>query len=399
MVSCLAMTKRASNISIVSSDASTSPFTVPLCDLDATIEQQMPMTGASMFWLEALHDCDLDRPLSLPYDRHRLSNEHRSGRGTSVSFDFGQDLSDHVLAHASSNSINLKYLTLALYYSFLFKMTNGDRDLCIEMNTHGRYKDEFQSVIGMFVNAIPLRCELDPHWSSHQLFKRVQSTITGCIKYSYFPLQRILAQHPNMTKAAFLDTSFEFQCYEANDAQEAIFIGNSRLFFMPFSLEIKKNEIRSKFDFILRIRHDVMTNELSCAISASLDLFNVETMGVVAQRFHSMLNHLFLLDGSAMNKAINEIPIALPDERQLVQSVNNTEISYSVTSCIHHEFAAQAMKYSQKLAVELDDQSLTYSELLHYVQVLSLDLLDKHHVVAGEVICQCMERSVSMVSE
>ncbi|CAF4267201.1 unnamed protein product, partial [Adineta steineri] len=45
----------------------------------------------------------------------------------------------------------------------------------------------------------------------------------------------------------------------------------------------------------------------------------------------------------------------------------------------------------------LDEQSLTYCELLYYVQVLSLTLLNEHHVVPGEVVCQCVERSLSMV--
>ena len=56
------------------------------------------------------------------------------------------------------------------------------------------------------------------------------------------------------------------------------------------------------------------------------------------------------------------------------------------------------MKHPQKLAVELDDQSLTYCELLHCVQVLSLHLINKYHAVSGEIICQCVERSISMVS-
>ncbi|CAF4071043.1 unnamed protein product, partial [Adineta steineri] len=55
----------------------------------AVIEQQMSMNGAGMFWLDALHECKLDQPLSLPFDRYRLANEHRTGRGTSISFDFG----------------------------------------------------------------------------------------------------------------------------------------------------------------------------------------------------------------------------------------------------------------------------------------------------------------------
>ncbi|CAF4348095.1 unnamed protein product, partial [Adineta steineri] len=57
----------------------------------AVIEQQMSMSGASMFWLDALHDCKLDQPLPLPFDRYRLTNEHRTGRGTSITFSFGQD--------------------------------------------------------------------------------------------------------------------------------------------------------------------------------------------------------------------------------------------------------------------------------------------------------------------
>ncbi|CAF4196999.1 unnamed protein product [Adineta steineri] len=120
----------------------------------AVIEQQMSMTGASMFWLDTLHDCKLDQPLSLPFDRYRLANEHRTGRGTSISFNFGQDFSHDFLIHASSNNISLEQLALAIYYVFLFKLTNGEKDLCIGINTHGRYRDEFNSIIGMFENAL-----------------------------------------------------------------------------------------------------------------------------------------------------------------------------------------------------------------------------------------------------
>ncbi|CAF1354197.1 unnamed protein product [Adineta steineri] len=235
----------------------------------AVIEQQMSMTGARMFWLDALHDCKLDQPLSLPFDRYHLSNEHRTSRGTSVSFDFGQDLSQHFLNHASSDNISLEHLTFAIYFIFLFKLTNGQTDLCIAMNiNNNRYRDEFKSIIGLFENVIPLRCQLDPQWCFPQLLEHIQEIKTNSMKYSYFPLQRILNQHPHISKHAFLDTSLEF--------------------------------------------------------------------------------------------------ISL-------------------------------MKHPQKLAVELDEQSLTYCELLHYVQVLSLSLLSDYLITPGEIVCQCVERSLSMV--
>ncbi|CAF4293824.1 unnamed protein product, partial [Adineta steineri] len=66
-------------------------------------------------------------------------------------------------------------------------------------------------------------------------------------------------------------------------------------------------------------------------------------------------------------------------------------------TCIHHEFVYQVMKHPQKLAVELDEQSLTYAELLHYVQVLSSTLLNEYLITPGGIVCQCIERSLSMV--
>jgi hypothetical protein len=365
---------------------------------DAVIEQEMPMTGASIFWLDTLYDCNLDRSLPLPYDRYRLVDEHHSGCGTSVSFDFGQDLSHRLLVYASSNNMSLQYLALTCYYAFLFKFTNGERDLCIGMNTNGRYKEELMSVIGMFVNTIPLRCRLDPRWSFHKLIEHVQDMMTNCLEFSYFPLQRILAQHSNVSKTAFLDISFVFYSSENQKMDDAVVIGDSRLHSMPISIKISENEIRSMFDFALTIHYNQSINQLSYTIDASIDLFNRTTVDKIAQRFESMLEQLFNIKDVQMNNHIYEFSLILPDERLLMQSMNNTEVLLSSMSCIHQEFVGQAMKHSQKLAVELDDQSLTYSELLYYVQVLSLHLLNKQRVVPGDVICQCVERSLSMVS-
>ncbi|CAF4031667.1 unnamed protein product, partial [Adineta steineri] len=367
----------------------------------AVIEQQMSMTGANMFWLDALHDCKLDQPLSLPFDRYRLANEHRTGRGTTISFDFGQHLSHDFLIHASSNNISLEQLALATYYVFLFKLTNGQTDLCVAMNiNNNRYRDELKSIIGLFENVIPLRCQLDPHWSFHQLLEHVQKITTNSMKYSYFPLQRILNQHPHISKHAFLDTSLGFISYKSNNDSNAMMIGDSHLVQASTSLNINEDETSSVSDFSLSLYHDSNMNQLSCTINASSNLFNRQTVEKISQRFHFILHELSAsIVDNQINKQIYELSLTLLNEQYLMQSLNNTQVSFSSfpLTCIHHEFVYQVMKHPQKLAVELDEQSLTYCELLYYVQVLSLTLLNEHHVVPGEIVCQCVERSLSMV--
>jgi non-ribosomal peptide synthetase component F len=239
---------------------------------------------------------------------------------------------------------------------------------------------------------------MDPYWSFDQLIKHVQEMMTSSLEYSYFPLQRILAQHPNVSKSAFLDTSFAFYSSENQNMDDAVSIGGSRVRSMPISIKISENEIMSKFDFSLTIHYNQSINQSSCTIDASLDLFNRTTVDKIAQRFESMSEQLFHIKDVHMNKPIYELSLILPDERLLMQSMNNTEVLLPSMSCIHHEFVCQAMKHRQKLAVELDDQSLTYSELLYYVQVLSLHLLKKQRLIVGEIVCQCLERSLSMVS-
>jgi non-ribosomal peptide synthetase component F len=266
------------------------------------------------------------------------------------------------------------------------------------MDIYGRYKEELMSVIGMFVNTIPLRCQLDPHWSVYQLSKHVQEMLTSSLKYSYFPLQRILAQHPEVSKAAFLDTSFGFHSTESQNKENDFSTGDSRLQLIPISMKNNEDEIMSKFDFALTTQYNQSTNQLSCTMDASLDLFDRTTVDKIAQRFHSMLEKLFNRTVVQISKPTYELSFTLPDERLLMQSMNNTQVLFPPVSCIHHEFVIQAMKYSQKLAVELDDQFLTYSELLYYAQVLSIHLLNEETIVPGNVICQCVERSLSMVS-
>ncbi|CAF3056495.1 unnamed protein product, partial [Rotaria sp. Silwood2] len=248
----------------------------------AVIEQEAPMTAASAFWLESLRDCKIDHSLALPFDRYRISDEHRTGRGALAFFDFGEGLSQAFITRTSISKTTLEYMALASYYAFLFKLTNGEKDLCIGMNIDGRYKTELISVIGMFANAIPLRCQIDPNWSFIRLVEEVQQMAADSLHYSYFPLQRILAQHPLVSKPAFLDISFQFDSNSSENIYNQIILGDICLSPVPYSIEIGTDEVVSKFDFSLNIYHNSATNQLSCTINASLDLFEKETINKFA---------------------------------------------------------------------------------------------------------------------
>ncbi|CAF3380461.1 unnamed protein product [Rotaria sp. Silwood1] len=62
-------------------------------------------------------------------------------------------------------------------------------------------------------------------------------------------------------------------------------------------------------------------------------------------------------------------------------------------TCVHHGLFDIAAKWPQKVALVLDDQSITYAEMATYVQWLALDILS-HDVKAGQTICQLTDRKI-----
>lgn len=155
---------------------------------------------------------------------------------------------------------------------------------------------------------------------------------------------------------------------------------------------------RSLFDLSLTIDHNEYLNTIQCHIDTSSHLFDQTTTEQLSQRFHLLTQQL--LSSDHHQQPIYAFSIILPDEHMLLERFypRTDEISIrQSTTTIPQLFLEQVMKHSDKLAVTLDDVSLTYSELLTRVKQLAFGLKSKHDIEIGDIICQCMDRSIDMI--
>ncbi|CAF1689663.1 unnamed protein product, partial [Adineta ricciae] len=159
------------------------------------------------FWRTQLDGYDLERGLVLPVDRHRLSNNERSGRAWVGQFSFDDDLSHSFLSFASSHNVTPFQLGLATFYTYLFKLSGGQQDLCIGSINANRYRAELRDMIGMFVATLPYRVQLDPNGSFEQLVEQVRDRCLSVLEHSHYPLQHIIGSHH---APAFLETMFDY---------------------------------------------------------------------------------------------------------------------------------------------------------------------------------------------
>ena len=356
----------------------------------STHERQLDMTTSHDFWRAQLDGYDLERGLVLPFDRHRLSTNERSGRPCIVDFTLSEQLTRSFLAYASSQSVTPFQLGLAVFYAFLFKLSNGQQDLCIASINANRYRAELRDIIGMFVATLPYRIQLDSSATFKQLVGQVRDLCLSILEHSHYPLQRIIgSQHT----PAFLETMFDF--ITVTPDIERVDLDGAVL--EPVSSE--KVDHVAKFDMMLTFVHNPSTG-MSFSLICSQDLFDQSTVQTLADRFSCLLHRLF--DSTAMTvtkQSLCQLSIILPKEEPLIHSLKHNGINrlQAPYSTINELFNQQALSQPQKLSVELDEQSLTYSELFFYAQQLALRLINRHDVKAGDIVCQCVERSLSMV--
>ena len=363
---------------------------LPPCVLDyidySMHEKEMNMNTARIFWKEYL-DGFTNAHLQLPYDRRPNDSNIRSGRGSTAIFELSPHIVEHMLNHLTECETTLFQLGLAAFYAFLFKLTH-ETDLCILTVSANRNRGELENIIGFFVNTLPHRLVIEPHKSFEFLVGCVKELVLGTLPHAHLPYQDIVS--------SMASTTFQILFVVETHHQDGLALDSDTILH-PFVATTTDPKSVAKFDLTCSVQYDVPARTVQVSFDASSDLFEPETVEFMARRFHLLLNHVLSSSGSIQ---ICELSLLLPREIQLLRNLNSSEpLSLSPNvGPIHQQFAHQTCEHPQKLAVVLDDQSLTYAELLHSSQLVSHHLIDRCQVQPGDIIAQCVERSIEMVS-
>jgi hypothetical protein len=282
----------------------------------AVHERAMDTTLSQEFWHSKLAGYNLQRPLSLPVDRHRSSTDQRSGIASLAQITFKDDVSIAFFNYASSHQVTSFQLGLATFYAFLFKLTHGETDLCITSINANRYRPELEEMIGMFVATLPYRIQLDSQWSFDQLVQCVREKCLSILEHSHYSLQHILADvQLNQSNISFLETVFDFITVSSE-------VGSFSLNGACLDqMSIKQSSEVAKFDFSMVFAYNLTSddNQLSCSFVCSCDIFEKTTVVLLSQRFEYLLDQIFQSSSSVgvMDDClipINKLSLILPQE-------------------------------------------------------------------------------------
>jgi non-ribosomal peptide synthetase component F len=173
-----------------------------------------------------------------------------------------------------------------------------------------------------------------------------------------------------------------FQLHHASTAKKSL-----------AGLTVEPMNLRSdtaKFDLSLLLVQ--LQEELRGTLCYNADLFDAETIDRMALHFQRLLESIV----ANPDERISQLPLL--GEREVVQLLhewNDTSAEYQA-QCMHEQFAEQAKRTPEALAVVLNDEEVSYVELNERANQLAHCLRAKG-VGPEELVGICVERSVEMV--
>jgi amino acid adenylation domain-containing protein len=275
------------------------------------------------------------------------------------------------------------FMTLLAAFKTLLYRYSGQPDIVVGTPVANRNRSEVEGVIGFFLNTLALRTHLQGDESYRELLRDVREVCLSGYTHQDVPFEKLVEElKPARSLSHSPIFQVNFQLHHASTAKKSL-----------AGLTVEPMNLRSdtaKFDLSLLLVQ--LQEELRGTLCYNADLFDAETIDRMALHFQRLLESIVANPDERISQ------LRLLGEREVVQLLhewNDTSAEYQA-QCMHEQFAEQAKRTPEALAVVLNDEEVSYVELNERANQLAHYLRAKG-VGPESLVGICVERSVEMV--
>ncbi len=320
--------------------------------------------------------------LELPTDKPRPAVQ--TFIGASKRFSLSEKLSEQIkdLA-AQTNTTVFMVLTAAL--NILLSKYSNQKDICIGSPVANRKNQAIESLIGFFVNTIVVRSDLSGNPTLNEFLMRTKKSLLDAFSNQDVPFEKLvdsLEVERSVSHSPLFQVMFTFQNLPQSN------------FKLP-GLEFEMFELESdiaKFDINLTMS-ETNNSILTGSWEYNTDLFEASTIERMIEHYKILLNE-FTAD---INKNIDDVQIILDNEKQLLLTDwNDTSVKYDDKISLAEVFENAAKKYTNNIAVNFNNQTITYKELDEKSNQLA-NILIKKGITLDSLVGFYFERSIESI--
>ncbi|MES2731062.1 MAG: amino acid adenylation domain-containing protein [Bacteroidota bacterium] len=342
---------------------------------------------AKEFWTQYLADYSatavVPRMKALPTQTH-------DGSKKQLFVKFDKTRTHRLTSLAGDNQVTVNTIVQAIWGVLLSKY-NHRNDVVFGTVVSGRPSQivGVESMVGLFINAVPVRIRYQAEDSFTTLLKESQAKAVNGEAYHYYPLAEVQAQ--SVLKQGLIDHLLTFENYPVAEEIEGLIQENQQQ-GNGVELEISNVDVHDEnhYDFNILFA-------LSAELTLKLEYTQVyETAFIegVARHFSHIVDQI--LDNPEVN--IGSLTMPTADERkQLLEEFSSAKTAYPRSSTIQQLFEEQAAATPTATAVVFEGVSLTYQQLNDKANALANYLREKHQIQPNEWVGLLADRSEAFI--
>ncbi len=331
------------------------------------------------YWRERLDGAPPQ--LELPTDRPRPTIE--SFRGGMHRFELPTAVSAKLKELARAEGATL-FMVLLAAYKVLLARWSGQQDLVVGSPVAGRTSAQVESLIGFFVNMLPLRTDLLGNPTVRQLVRRVRDVTVGAYAHQDLPFEKLvmdLRPERRLSRQSIIQVTLALQNFPKEKLELAGLSWTSTAI----------DHTTTRFDLTLHLFEE--DERLLGAFEYATDLFDQDTVARMSEQLGIVLQGFV----STPDCPIERLPLLSDRERNRVtEAWNATRSEYSRAAHVHELFSQQAAHAPGSVAVIEGDAQLSYRELDERSNQLAHYLIESG-VGPESVVALCLPRSVRLV--
>ncbi|RMF43104.1 MAG: non-ribosomal peptide synthetase [Planctomycetota bacterium] len=291
--------------------------------------------------------------LALPTDRPRPSVQSFAGDHCSFEIDAATTAGLRAVGGQMRSTL---FVVLQAAYAILLHRYTGQSDLTIGCPVSGRNRPELETVVGLFLNTLPIRIHPHSDMLVHQLITHVRSVSLDAHAHAELPFDRLveeLAVARDASRSPLFQTVMTFQAEPALPPQ----IPGMNVEFADVSRGI------ARFDIALYIED--RGERLMGEFEYNTALFDRPTIERLMRHFQSLLAGLPL----HLDAPIGHLPLLTPKEMAFeLHECNSTTLPWPDDD-LSQLFRQHAKERAAAGAVSDRDGPWTYRDLFHHVEL------------------------------
>lgn len=278
------------------------------------------------------------------------------------------------------------YMFLLSCYYILLSKYSGQDDIIIGSPIVGRDLTETYNMIGMFVNTLPLRADINSNKTFRDFADDIRKLCLEAFTHQSYPIDELLQKMKlkrDPSRNPLYDTIFTYQNSSTNNIT-VDFKGINAEYYIP-------DTKISKFDLSLEVVPTENSFELNFEYCTKLfDKDFVQTL----------INHYINIIDSVLNNLdikVSDICMLSDSEKNtLLNDFNNMNLTYDTEKTVVKYFEEIASKYPDNVALVYKNERLTYKELNEKANSLCHYLI-KNNVSNNDIVPVLLTRSPDLI--